>query len=135
LRAEKVLRELSLIGFANMQDYITIDGDGCARIDLWQLSRDQAAAIQEITVEDTEGDGKSSFLRPSVASQKYITKRFLRSHCHFCIKTNRREQDLVHGFAGIAGMPVCGSWMVLRTRGLILESGSIIASNPTRGVL
>ncbi len=53
LNGEKVLRELSLIGFSNMQDYITIDDGGRARIDLRRMTREQAAAIQEITVEQT----------------------------------------------------------------------------------
>jgi phage terminase small subunit len=58
LKAEKVLRELSLIGFSNMMDYLKTNAEGDAFIDLSALTRDQAAAIQEITVEETvEGKG------------------------------------------------------------------------------
>lgn len=58
LTAEKVLREISLLGFANMKDYIKITKQGDAFIDLSQLTREQAAAIQEITVDEyMEGRG------------------------------------------------------------------------------
>lgn len=50
---DAVLNELAKIGFANMIDYITISGDGTAGIDLSKLTREQAAAIVELTSEDT----------------------------------------------------------------------------------
>jgi phage terminase small subunit len=59
LKAEQVLRELCLMGFSNMMDYIKVNAEGDAFIDLSALTRDQTAAIQEITVEETgEGKGK-----------------------------------------------------------------------------
>jgi phage terminase small subunit len=58
LTAERVLSELSKMGFANMLDYIRTDSGGSAYIDLSALTREQAAAIQEITVDEyTEGRG------------------------------------------------------------------------------
>lgn len=55
--AEKVVQELALIGFANMADYISEDGSE-RMVDLSKLTRCQAAAIQELTVETyTEGRG------------------------------------------------------------------------------
>jgi phage terminase small subunit len=60
LSADKVLNELKLLGFSNMLDYIRIT-DGEAYIDLSNLTRDQAAAIGEITsevyVDHYEGTG------------------------------------------------------------------------------
>lgn len=47
-----VLRELALMGFANMLDYIRIDRTGTATVDLSRLDRDRAAAIVEIVVEE-----------------------------------------------------------------------------------
>lgn len=56
ISAASVLRELALMGFANMLDYITPREDGSATVNLSKLNRDQAAAVQEVTV-DTYMDG------------------------------------------------------------------------------
>lgn len=45
LTTEKVLHELSLLGFANMADYYKEDG---SLKEIHELTRDQAAAIQEV---------------------------------------------------------------------------------------
>jgi phage terminase small subunit len=61
ITAERVLRELALLGFANLRDYVTPEADGTARLDLSALSRDQAAAIRELTVEEvTTGQGAAA---------------------------------------------------------------------------
>lgn len=55
---EMVVAELAKIGFSNMQDYMSITKDGDPFVDLSALTRDQAAAISEFTVDDyTEGRG------------------------------------------------------------------------------
>lgn len=55
---DRVLAELAKIGFANMDDYITVGSDGDPFVDLSALDRDKAAAISEVTVEDfTDGRG------------------------------------------------------------------------------
>jgi phage terminase small subunit len=56
--ADRVVRELALIGFANMLDYVQIDEQGLARVDLSGVDRDQAAAIHEIKVESVVGAGE-----------------------------------------------------------------------------
>ncbi len=50
LTADRVLWELSLMGYANMQDYIQIE-NGDVYVDLSKLTRDQATAIEEIVVD------------------------------------------------------------------------------------
>lgn len=56
LKAEKIDEEISRLAFSNMLDYISFsEGDG--RIDLSALTRDQAAAIQEIREDSTGGSG------------------------------------------------------------------------------
>lgn len=59
--AERVLRELALIGFANMQDYMRVGPDGDPYLDFSGLTREQAAALVEVTVEDfKDGRGKDA---------------------------------------------------------------------------
>ncbi len=59
LDAEKVLSELSSMGFSNFLDYVNITEEGDAFVDLSSLTQEQAAAIQEITVNEyMEGKGK-----------------------------------------------------------------------------
>ncbi len=61
ITADQVLKELALIGFSNMLDYIKVQGDGTAYVDLTELDRDKSAAIQEVTVDEyVEGSGKDA---------------------------------------------------------------------------
>jgi len=55
ITAQMVIEELAKIGFANMLDYIRPTDEGDAYVDLSQLTREQAAAISEVTVEDFKG--------------------------------------------------------------------------------
>ena len=57
-KAVDVLRELAKLGFANMADYMHKSADGGLLFDLSKLTRDQSAALQEVTVEEfTTGRG------------------------------------------------------------------------------
>jgi phage terminase small subunit len=52
---------LALLGFANMQDYMRANEGGDPYLDFSSLSRDQAAALQEVTVERyMEGRGEDA---------------------------------------------------------------------------
>lgn len=58
---DKIVRELALIGFANMMDYIGTTKSGDAFVDLSTLTREKAAAISEVTVEEyAEGRGEEA---------------------------------------------------------------------------
>lgn len=61
LTAERVLGELEKLAFANIQDFMRVTSQGEPYVDVSQLTRDQAAALQEFTVEDyTEGRGEDA---------------------------------------------------------------------------
>ena len=61
LSTEKVLSELSSMGFSNMLDYIKTTEEGGAYVDLSNLTQEQAAAIQEVTVDEyMEGKGEEA---------------------------------------------------------------------------
>lgn len=54
ITVERVLREYEKLAFSNMHDYITVQDDGLAYLDLSKLTRDQAAAIAHFTVEEED---------------------------------------------------------------------------------
>ena len=57
--SDKVLAELAKLGYSNMEDYITIGDDGLPTVDMSNLSRDQMAAISEVTVETRKEPGEN----------------------------------------------------------------------------
>jgi len=61
ITADRVLKELGRIGFANMDDYMRVTPEGDPYIDLSNLDRDQTAALSEIQTEDyTDGRGEDA---------------------------------------------------------------------------
>ena len=59
---DRVLNELALLGFSNMQDYMRSGPDGDPYLDFSGLTREQAAALTEVTVEDFK-DGRGDDAR------------------------------------------------------------------------
>ncbi len=58
---QRVLREWATIGFACMGDYVEVQADGTAYVDLSRCTREQMAAISEIQVDEyVEGKGEQS---------------------------------------------------------------------------
>ncbi len=73
------------IGFANIADLTTLDDDGHRVINLDNATRDQLAAVQEMTVDYyTEGKGKDALrvkrakvkLHPKVAALEKLARMF-----------------------------------------------------------
>ncbi len=99
IKADDVIRELVKIGFANMLDYITIGKDGDPYVDLSSLTREQAAAIGEVTVEDFI-DGRGEDAR-SVRKIKFklADKRgaLVDLGRHFALFTDKAVVDVNHG--------------------------------------
>ena len=99
IEADAVIRELAKIGFANMLDYITIGNDGDPYVDLSKLTREQAAAIGEVTVEDFI-DGRGEDAR-SVRKIKFklADKRgaLVDLGRHFALFTDKAVVDVNHG--------------------------------------
>lgn len=62
LSAERVITELCKLGFANMLDYMTVGEDGDPRLDFSKITRLEAAALSEVTVE-TFMDGRGEDAR------------------------------------------------------------------------
>ena len=58
---ERVAVELSRIGFANMMDYMRVGPGGDPVLDFSKLTREQAAALIEVTVDDyLDGRGEEA---------------------------------------------------------------------------
>jgi phage terminase small subunit len=60
--AARVLNELAKLAFANMADYMRAGPDGDPYLDFSKLTRDQAAALVEVTVDDFR-DGRGDDAR------------------------------------------------------------------------
>jgi len=58
---ERIVGELAKIGFANMQDYMRATPGGDPYLDFSKLTRDQASALAEVTVDDfVDGRGQDA---------------------------------------------------------------------------
>jgi phage terminase small subunit len=61
ISADRVVAELAKLSFANMLDYMRVGHGGNPTLDFSALTRDQAAALSEVTVEEyTDGHGEEA---------------------------------------------------------------------------
>ena len=108
ITADKVLSEISKLGFANMHDYMTVNDDGYAYVNLSDLTREQAAAIQEMTV-DSYYEGKGDDAREvKKVKFKLADKKgnleLLGKH----LKLFTEKQEI----SGPGGKPIENKWIV-----------------------
>lgn len=69
---ERIMAELAMLGFSNMQDYIRIGSNGLPYTDFSKLTREQAAAIGEVHVESVPvvvRDGEE--IKPEVTKVRF----------------------------------------------------------------
>jgi phage terminase small subunit len=71
---ESILSELAKLAFANMADYMTVDAHGDPTLDFGRLTRDQAAALTEVTVESFR-DGRTDSRQVRRVKFKLADKR------------------------------------------------------------
>ena len=70
LTAERVLREIELLAFTNMGDFLKPDENGQLRADFRDKTRDQMAAVHEYTV-DLSGGGAGDGERKAVERVRF----------------------------------------------------------------
>lgn len=61
ITAEKVLREIALLGFSNMQDYAEFSPDGVTLKESSELTREQMAAVSSVSETTTQHGGSVHF--------------------------------------------------------------------------
>lgn len=58
---DRVAQELALLAFSNLQDYMRATSNGDPYVNFNELTREQAAALQEVTIENfSDGRGKDA---------------------------------------------------------------------------
>lgn len=109
ISADKVLQEIAKLGFANMLDYMRIDDQGLAVVDLNTLTKEQAAAITEITVttrKDKIGDKEISEVENVKLKLADKGVNLERLGKHLKLFTDRQE------VTGLNGGPINYKWTV-----------------------
>lgn len=66
ITVERVIDELAKIGFANMGDYFRAGEDGVPRLRASELTRDQMAALSEVSIEEEVEPGEKDDELPTV---------------------------------------------------------------------
>lgn len=71
ITADRVAQELACLGFSNSLDYVCVTGPNAGSLDLSSITREQAAAIQEISF---GSNGKAKAKGKAKAGEMQITK-------------------------------------------------------------
>lgn len=71
---EDVIREMWKIGHANMANYLNVDDEGNARVDLSEVSKEEWAAVSEVTVDEQiivgKTDKEGNETKPTLLNRK-----------------------------------------------------------------
>ncbi len=68
--AQSVIQEIAKMAFANMADYIRVDGDSI-RPDMSRVTRDQFAAVQEFTVDIRREKGEAGTVGDEIEKLRF----------------------------------------------------------------
>jgi phage terminase small subunit len=97
--ASRIIQEMAKLAFHNPADYLTLNDDGTATVDLSTLDRDQASAITEvISDKDEKGNTKTKIkLADKKAALETLGK-------HFGLWVERTEHGQPGDFTNIGSM-------------------------------
>jgi phage terminase small subunit len=102
IAAERIDEEVAKLAFSNMFDYMEISEDGKPTgLDLSKLTRDQAAAIQEIT-EDTTGGAGDGERRLILRTKFKLSDKTKNLELLYRRKGLLQDKLAVTGFEGLA---------------------------------
>lgn len=128
---DKIVRELALIGFSNMLDYMRVAEDGSAYVDLSALTRDQAAAIGEVTSEvymDGAGEDAKPVKRTKFKlSDKRAALVDLGKHLGMFVERRETKSEVVHT---IAPQPTGDDHLEDITKRYALKTVELLAPKP-----
>jgi phage terminase small subunit len=97
ITADRVLVELGKLAFVNMADFYDMTSNGTPVLNLSKITRDQAAALTEITVEDTPNGQRVKFkLADKRAALVDLAK-------HLGIMTDKSELKVTHSLEELIG--------------------------------
>ena len=92
ITAERVLLELALLGFANIKDYFETGADGAAWLAPSALTREQAAAITEVQVDEGGAAGGGARRVKIKLADKSRNLELIGKHLGMFARTASREK-------------------------------------------
>jgi phage terminase small subunit len=63
ITSDRIIRELALIGFANIGDFVTIQDDGSLVVDFGTATREQMASLRSVEIDERMIDGAAAATR------------------------------------------------------------------------
>jgi phage terminase small subunit len=63
ITSERIIRELALIGFGNIDDFVAVQADGSLAVDFGTATREQMASLKSVEIDEHTIDGAASGVR------------------------------------------------------------------------